>query len=345
MALVTGAAIGAVAMSGIALGTACSAQVLAAFTQTKMEAIAAQASQRAAFSPPEAYQQQQQQACPQAPPRRPMTAESSFVRKISGEPDNETIRSMAWEGFSMEEAKAHADAEHSRAAARTPSEVLAELQRGNARFWTGSATRPEASAFERRALISKQFPCVAILGCSDSRVPTEIIFDQGLGDIFVVRVAGNALDTVTTASLQYAAHHLQVKVLVVLGHELCGAVKAAQSPAEALAKEPRQLHEALTAIKNGLDQSRLVHLQDSRALDREAVTTNVKHQVEELTRDKGLMNKVRSGDLLIVGAFYEISSGIVDFFHEVSGAEDPKTPIPRMPSSGVKSRFLPNISD
>mmetsp|Transcript_88591 Transcript_88591/g.255543 ORF Transcript_88591/g.255543 Transcript_88591/m.255543 type:complete len:341 (+) Transcript_88591:76-1098(+) len=337
MALVTGAAIGAVAMSGIALGTACSAQVLAAFTQTKMEAIAAQASQRAAFSPPEAYQQQQQQACPQAPPRRPMTAESSFVRKISGEPDNETIRSMAWEGFSMEEAKAHADAEHSRAAARTPSEVLAELQRGNARFWTGSATRPEASAFERRALISKQFPCVAILGCSDSRVPTEIIFDQGLGDIFVVRVAGNALDVGTTASLQYAVNHLKVKVLVVLGHELCGAVKAAQLPMQQLSKEPTELSLALQAIKTGLDESRLAHFRDTRALDREAVTTNVRQQVERLAGDEVFMKKVRQGELLIVGGFYEISSGIVDFFHEVS-AEDGNAPSPK---KGVSSRFLP----
>jgi carbonic anhydrase len=89
----------------------------------------------------------------------------------------------------------------------------------------GSATRPEVSAFERRALISLQYPSVAILGCSDSRVPIEIVFDHGLGDIFVIRVAGNCLDTTTTASLQYAINHLRVKVIVVMGHEGCGALK------------------------------------------------------------------------------------------------------------------------
>merc|ERR1719331_1415618 len=98
---------------------------------------------------------------------------------------------------------------------QTPSEVLQGLQRGNARFWAGKASRPESSAFERRALIMQQFPCVAILGCSDSRVPIEIVFDQGLGDIFVIRVAGNFADETTMASLEYAVKHLQVKVLVV----------------------------------------------------------------------------------------------------------------------------------
>lgn len=89
----------------------------------------------------------------------------------------------------------------------------------------GAATRPEVSAFERRALINLQYPSVAILGCSDSRVPIEIVFDHGLGDIFVIRVAGNCLDTTTGASLQYAVKHLRVKVVVVMGHEGCGALK------------------------------------------------------------------------------------------------------------------------
>jgi carbonic anhydrase len=76
---------------------------------------------------------------------------------------------------------------------------------------------PQVSAFERRALIMQQYPSVAILGCSDSRVPIEIVFDQGLGDMFVIRVAGNCLDTTTTASLQYAVQHLHVKLIVVMG--------------------------------------------------------------------------------------------------------------------------------
>jgi len=225
---------------------------------------------------------------------------------------------------------------------RSPVEVLAELQRGNVRFWTGQARRPEKSAFERRALISKQFPSVAILGCSDSRVPIEIVFDQGLGDMFVIRVAGNCLDTATCASLQYAVHHLKVKLLVVMGHEGCGAVKAAQLPLDAIEKEPEPLGKLLKGMRKGLDEADLASIQDSKAADREAVTTNVKAQVETLARDEGIMMKIRSGDLMMCGAMYEISSGIVDFFHEVSGVEPGVSAVCRASSRGVMSRWRPS---
>merc|ERR1712228_168636 len=149
---------------------------------------------------------------------------------------------------------------------------------------------------ERRALISKQFPSTAILSCSDSRVPIEIVFDQGLGDMFVIRVAGNCLDTSTTASLQYAVHHLKVKLLIVMGHEGCGAVKAAQLPIDAIDKEPETLGKLLKGMRRGLDAADLARVQDVKAADREAVTANVKTQVETLTRDSGIMGKV-GGDL------------------------------------------------
>merc|ERR1712241_1639953 len=153
---------------------------------------------------------------------------------------------------------------------------MGDLQRGNARFWTGQATRPERSAFERRALISKQFPSTAILSCSDSRVPIEIVFDQGLGDMFVIRVAGNCLDTSTTASLQYAVHHLKVKVLIVMGHEGCGAIKAAQLPMDAIDKEPESLGTLLKDLRRGLNAADMAGVSDVKAQDREAVTRNVK---------------------------------------------------------------------
>merc|ERR1719262_557751 len=223
-----------------------------------------------------------------------------------------------WEGFSMEDAMKHSQAAAKKAQARTPKQVLSQLQKGNARFWMGVSRRPEASAFERRALIMQQFPSVAILGCSDSRVPIEIVFDQGLGDIFVIRVAGNCLDTVTTGSLEYAVHHLKVKCLIVMGHEGCGAIKAATMANQEIEKESADLSLMLKQIKHGLDEDRLKGIQDPRAHDREAVVTNVKVQVEQMSRNQGIMAKVRSGELLVVGAFYEISSGIVDFFHEIS---------------------------
>jgi len=226
-----------------------------------------------------------------------------------------------WEGFSMEDARKHAAMGKVKHDAKIPSKVLKELQKGNARFFAGKATRPEKSAFERRALIMQQYPSVAILGCSDSRVPIEIVFDQGLGDVFVIRVAGNCLDTTTQASLEYAVHHLKVKVLVVMGHEGCGAIKAALSKLEDIEKEPAMLAGMLKRLKVDLEEDRLIHIHDARAHDREAVVTNVRRQVEKLTGDESIMASVHDGELIIVGAFYEISSGIVDFFHEVSGSD------------------------
>lgn len=234
-------------------------------------------------------------------------------------------------GLSMAEARRRIEAAAANSKEKTPSEVLAELQRGNARFWTGNAKRPEKNAFDRRSLIMQQFPCVAVLGCSDSRVPTEIVFDQGLGDMFVVRVAGNCLDTSTSASLEYAVHHLKVKVLLVMGHEGCGAVKAAGLPMEQIEQESASLARILKGMKQGLDEDRLSHIIDEKAHDREAVVTNVTRQIEQLTEDEAMMQKVREQELIIIGAFYEISSGIVDFFPEVSNAS--------MPSKGASSQL------
>eukprot|EP00929_Paragymnodinium_shiwhaense_P005649 TRINITY_DN1078_c0_g1_i1.p1 TRINITY_DN1078_c0_g1~~TRINITY_DN1078_c0_g1_i1.p1 ORF type:complete len:272 (+),score=73.60 TRINITY_DN1078_c0_g1_i1:73-888(+) len=249
-------------------------------------------------------------------PRERRARGTSKLREEQGE-----ALAAGWEGFSMEEARQLADSTHQAAAARTPQEVLAELQKGNMRFWTGNASRPERSAFERRALIAKQWPSVAVLGCSDSRVPIELVFDVGLGDIFGVRVAGNCLDTTTLASLQYAVNHLKVKVVVVMGHEGCGAVKAAGLPAEAISNEPEALGNLLSNLKSGLDHKRLANIQDTRAYDREAVVTNVKKQLEGLSADAGVMTRIDDGELLCIGAFYEISSGIVDFFSQVSAGK------------------------
>jgi carbonic anhydrase len=250
----------------------------------------------------------------------------------------------------MEEAAQFADETQIKVMSRTPAQVLGELQKGTARFWTGEAARPEKSAFERRGLIAKQFPSVAVLGCADSRVPVEIIFDQGLGDIFTVRVAGNCLDTSTHASLQYAVKHLKVKVLLVLGHESCGAVKAASAPDTP--EHPDELRLLLKNVREGLPLDSLKHITDERARDREAVVANVRNQVTAITQDDCIMDSVRSGDLVISGAFYGISSGIVDFFAEVSDTEcasraDPPGKVEevgKMPGEAAPSAVqLPNL--
>lgn len=197
----------------------------------------------------------------------------------------------------------------------SPNEVLVSLQQGNTRFWMGAATRPETSAMERRAMIMRQFPKVAILGCSDSRVPIEIVFDQGLGDVFAIRVAGNAYGSGVAASIDYAVQHLRVKVVVVLGHEGCGAVRAAQLTAAELENEPPALKSWLTDMKQDMAKSneQLGSIFDRRARDREAVVTNVRAQLAILGHNKLIQKQVRAGELLVVGAFYEITSGMVDF--------------------------------
>jgi len=225
-------------------------------------------------------------------------------------------------GFTNEESRHSADREQEEAFARSPKDVLAGLQKGNVRFWTGTAKGAEQSAFERRALIAAQFPSTAVLGCSDSRVPTEIVFDQSLGDLFVVRVAGNCMATSTTASLQYAIFHLKVKVVMVMGHEGCGAVKAALQPVEAIDGEPEALSTMLKSLKTGLDSKRYTEVNDPRAHDREAVVTNLRRQCEKIVADEKILALVKKGELIIVGAFYEISSGIVDFLFEVSTTSD-----------------------
>jgi len=221
-------------------------------------------------------------------------------------------------GFSHEDAMQYADERQKTNLARTPRQVLEELQKGNARFWGGYAVRPEKSAFERRALIAKQFPSVAVLSCSDSRVPVEIVFDQGLGDMFVVRNAGNCLGTSALASLQFAVDHLKVKVIIVMGHEGCGAVKAAQASAEALEQHPEELSTLLKYLRLGLQPDQLSCVSDARARDREAGVSNVQFQVAQLARDKSVMAAVRNKELMVAGAFYEMSSGIVDFLAEIS---------------------------
>ena len=117
------------------------------------------------------------------------------------------------------------------------------------------------------------------------------------------------------ASLEYAVNHLKVKVVCVLGHEGCGAVKAAGQPAEALQEQPAQLAQMLTMIKGGLEEDRLAHIKDPRARDREAVVTHVRRQLEKLNKHELFVNAVDNGELIVIGAFYEISSGIVDFFY------------------------------
>lgn len=196
--------------------------------------------------------------------------------------------------------------------ARTPQEALRALKTGNARFFSGQARRPETSAAERRAQILGQTPFAVILACSDSRVPTEIVFDQGLGTLFITRVAGNVVETGTIGSIEYAVNHLKTHIVVVLGHEGCGAVKAALLPAEARARETPSIQALLNEIVPSV--SKIAKIRDEKAKLREAVVANVRQQVFNIKKQPAIQAAIASNKIVVVGAFYEITSGAVDFF-------------------------------
>jgi carbonic anhydrase len=142
-------------------------------------------------------------------------------------------------------------------------------------------------------------------------VPTEIVFDQGLGDLFITRVAGNVVDRTTLGSIEYAVGHLKTHVIVVMGHEGCGAVKAALLPPEDRARETENIQFLLNQIVPSL--AKLPAIRDEKAKMREAVIANVRVQVQNLRKVKFIQDAMTSKKVAVIGAFYEITSGAVDF--------------------------------
>jgi carbonic anhydrase len=196
--------------------------------------------------------------------------------------------------------------------AKTPAEAIRALKIGNSRFFSGAARRPETSAAERRSQILAQTPFAVILSCSDSRVPTEIVFDQGLGTLFITRVAGNIIDKSTLGSIEYGVGHLKTQVVVVLGHEGCGAVKAALLSPEQRALETENIQFLLNQIVPSV--SKIPKIRDEKAKMREAVVANIRQQVQNLKQTKYVQQAIAANKIAVIGAYYEITSGAVDFF-------------------------------
>ncbi|PYL13733.1 MAG: carbonic anhydrase [Verrucomicrobia bacterium] len=166
-------------------------------------------------------------------------------------------------------------------------------------------------AAKRRAELTKsQHPFAIIVSCSDSRVPPEIVFDQGLGDLFVLRVAGNVIDDHSLGSIEYAVDHLAVRLIVVLGHQRCGAVKAAKETIAAKGKAPAHIQSLVTAIKPAVEAT--VHG------DLEAtVEANVKNVTQALRSSPPILKpKVDSGEVRVIGAYYNLDTGAVSFLDE-----------------------------
>jgi carbonic anhydrase len=183
-------------------------------------------------------------------------------------------------------------------------QALKKLIEGNKRYVAANFLNPDRDAACRARLSKAQTPFAIILGCSDSRVSPEIVFDQGLGDLFVVRTAGNVADDVALGSIEYAAEHLHVPLLVVLGHERCGAVGAAAEGGEA----PGHIEAIVKAIKPAVDKAkgRPGDLVDN------AVTVNVENVTAQLKASQPLLAKlVAEGKLKVVGARYDLDTGVV----------------------------------
>lgn len=209
--------------------------------------------------------------------------------------------------------------EHS-ATPETPQEALLRLMEGNRRFAAGEAIRPEKSAHERRALIHTQNPFAAVLGCSDSRVPVEIVFDQGLGDLFIVRVAGSVASSGALASLEFAVEVLSCHLIMVLGHRGCGAVKGAlelpfhsAADASTSAPEPREegkaphLPQLLHSIRAGLESLSGPTPQELTP----AVEANVRAQVIRVRNNPVVASALAAGRVEVAGAFYDMESSQV----------------------------------
>jgi carbonic anhydrase len=188
--------------------------------------------------------------------------------------------------------------------------ALSRLKEGNRRFRTGGPLHPNLDAARLMETAGRgQTPFATILGCSDSRVPCELVFDQGVGDLFVVRVAGNVCAVDETGSIEYGIGHLGAPLLVVLGHEKCGAVTAVATEAELEGSIPQLLAQIRPAVAEaqrmhpGLKPDVLVPF---------ALRINVIQSIEELLRRSGLARRlVREGRVVIVGAVYDLETGEV----------------------------------
>ncbi|MGO9930525.1 MAG: carbonic anhydrase [Steroidobacteraceae bacterium] len=197
-------------------------------------------------------------------------------------------------------------------------DALALLREGNHRFVSNVSSRDTFESRARRAeLAAGQQPFAAILGCSDSRVPVEIVFDQGLGDLFVIRVAGNIVAPSQIGSVEFAAEQFGSRLVVVLGHSRCGAIETTleqlRRPVE---NQSRNLHSIVDLVRpavEGLLATDLKH--DQQALLNAAVRANIRASVKQLRHGSDIIeNLIQNAGLMVIGAEYSLETGVVDFF-------------------------------
>jgi len=200
----------------------------------------------------------------------------------------------------------------------TALSALERLREGNRRFVAGVRSLDTLVSQTRRGdFVAGQKPFAVILGCSDSRVPVEIVFDQGVGDLFVIRVAGNIVAPSQIGSVEFAARQFETRLVVVLGHTRCGAVQATldelQQPT---ARQSRNFLSIADRIRPGIEGLLETDIRrDPEALMQQAVRTNVRVAASHLRHGSDLLEEmIRKEGLLVVGGEYSLETGVVEFF-------------------------------
>jgi carbonic anhydrase len=204
--------------------------------------------------------------------------------------------------------KSSEHAEHP--AAVSAQEAIDRLTQGNQRFVSGHLQHPRQSPERRAELANTQIPLAVVIGCADSRTSPELVFDQGLGDLFVIRVAGNVVDDHALGSVEYAAEHLGTHLVVVLGHERCGAVKAARESAPSNGQPHDHIASLVAAIKPAVDST--------QGADADATCkANVANVVRALRDSEPVLREsVHAGTLQVIGAYYDLDTGKVTFLEK-----------------------------
>ena len=200
----------------------------------------------------------------------------------------------------------------------TAREALERLREGNHRFVSDVRSGDALSSRTRRTeLMAGQEPFAIILGCSDSRVPAELVFDQGLGDLFVIRVAGNIVASSQVGSVEFAAARFGTRLVVVLGHSQCGAVLATleelQQPSEKQSRNLRSIVDRIRPSVQALLETELSH--DPDALVRNAIRANIRASTDHLRHGSEVLEQlIQTNGLVVLGAEYSLETGAVDFF-------------------------------
>jgi len=192
----------------------------------------------------------------------------------------------------------------------SPNQILDVLKAGNEHFVHHKNAFPHLDKARMLEEVSGQHPIATVVSCSDSRVPVELIFDRGIGDLFVIRTAGNSLDDdMTMGSLEYAVEHLHTKLIIIVGHEKCGGITAAISNKNE-GKAPKEISSLIETLKKGVEP----FVGKTEKLD-DAIHYNVNYQIQKILQNPELKELIDKGELKVVGSYYHLSDGKVDFIN------------------------------